>query len=267
MNTTAAAGARWPMRATKIGLFAGLAAIVLLVIAGPGYRIGVLPLQPALLVAALGFLLFVIAFLIGGIGLLAGRGRSLRSSHAAVAIVLVAGLATIFAGSWIVRLRSAPPIHDITTDPGDPPAFRDIVPMRQAAQAVNAAEYQRTQRVGGREIDVIEAQRKAYPDVQPLILPQAPGQALELAKQAAQALGWQIVAVVMTIPTEGRIEATDTTGYFGFKDDVVVRVRPDPSGSRVDARSVSRVGVSDVGTNARRIRKYMAQLRDLAGKQ
>ncbi|MGE3597127.1 MAG: DUF1499 domain-containing protein [Dehalococcoidia bacterium] len=248
-------------------MFAGLAATVLLVIAGPGYRIGVLPLQPALLGAALGFLLFIMAFLLGGVGLLAGRVRSLPTSHAAIAVVVVAGLATIFGGSWMVRLRSAPPIHDITTDTEDPPAFRAIVPMRQAAQAANAPEYQRIQRVGGRDIDVIEAQRTAYPDVQPLILPQTPEQALELARQAAQALGWQIVAADMTTPLEGRIEATDTTAYFGFKDDMVIRVRPEPNGSRVDARSVSRVGVSDVGTNARRIRNYMTQLRDLAGMQ
>lgn len=194
MTTTATTSARWPTRITKIGLFAGLAAMVLLVIAGPGYRIGVLPLQPALLGAALGFLLFIMAFLIGGVGLLAGRVRSLHTSHATVAIVLLAGLATIFAGFWIARLRSAPPIHDITTDPEDPPAFEDIVPVRRTAGAVNAAEYQRTQRVGAREIDVIEAQRKAYPDVQPVVLPQAPARTLELAKQAAQAMGWDIVA-------------------------------------------------------------------------
>lgn len=265
MTTTAATSARWPTRITKIGLFSGLAAIVLLAIAGPGYRIGVLPLQPALLAAALGFLLFIMAFLIGGVGLLAGRVRSLRTSHATVAIVLLAGLATIFAGFWIARLRSAPPIHDITTDPEDPPAFEDIVPVRRTAGAVNPVEYQRTQRVGGREIDVIEAQRKAYPDVRPVVLPQAPARTLKLAKQAAQAMGWNIVAAVNTVvPSEGRIEATDSTWYFGFKDDVVIRVRPDTNGSRVDIRSVSRVGVGDVGTNARRIREYTAKLRELA---
>jgi uncharacterized protein (DUF1499 family) len=58
----------------------------------------------------------------------------------------------------------------------------------------------------------------------------------------------------------GRIEATATTPWFGFKDDVVIRVAPDPAGSRVDVRSVSRVGQSDVGTNARRIRAYLARL-------
>ena len=77
-------------------------------------------------------------------------------------------------------------------------------------------------------------------------------------------MGWHIVAVVTAVvPAEGRIEATDTTWYFGFKDDVVIRVRPSPNGSRVDIRSVSRVGLGDVGTNARRIREYTAKLRDL----
>ncbi|MGH6631779.1 MAG: DUF1499 domain-containing protein [Sphingopyxis sp.] len=266
MSTLATAGARWPARMTKTGSFAGMVAVVLMLVAGPAYRLGVLSLSPALLGAAAAFLLFFVAFLIGGIGLLAQRRHAQRSSRTAVVIVVLAGLATIFAGFWAVRLRSAPPIHDITTDFEDPPEFRDIVPLRKAARAVNSVEYQRIQRMAGRDIDVIEAQRRAYPDVQPLILPQGPPRALELAEQAARAMGWNIVAAAMTaVPAEGRVEATDATWYFGFKDDVVIRVRADAGGSRVDIRSASRVGVSDVGANAARIRKYEAQLRRLAG--
>jgi uncharacterized protein (DUF1499 family) len=73
----------------------------------------------------------------------------------------------------------------------------------------------------------------------------------------ARDLGWEIVA---TAPAEGRLEATARTRWFGFRDDVVVRVRPDGSGSRVDVRSVSRVGRSDLGTNARRIERFLAAL-------
>lgn len=265
MNTSPTAHPRWPMRMTKIAVFLGLMALVLLALAGPGYRIGVLPLQPALLGAALGFLLFIIAFVLGSVGLVVGRARFLRTSRAAVAILLLGGLATILAGFWFTRLRSAPPIHDITTDLDDPPVFQDIARIRKAAGAVNTVEYQRTQRVRGRDINVSEAQRRAYPDVQPLILPQMPARALQLAEQAAQAMGWEIVATVRTVvPVEGRIEATDSTWYFGFEDDVVIRVRPDPNGSRVDVRSVSRVGLGDVGTNARRVREYTSHLRRLA---
>ena len=70
-------------------------------------------------------------------------------------------------------------------------------------------------------------------------------------------MGWEIVA---SDPKTLRIEATDTTLWFGFKDDVVVRLTPSPTGSRIDVRSVSRVGKSDVGTNARRIKAYLAQV-------
>ena len=81
--------------------------------------------------------------------------------------------------------------------------------------------------------------------------------AFDRALAAARAMGLEIVA---NSPAEGRIEATATTFWFGFKDDVVVRIVPDRQGSRVDVRSVSRVGRSDVGTNARRIRAYLQKL-------
>ena len=74
-------------------------------------------------------------------------------------------------------------------------------------------------------------------------------------------MGWDLVA---SDPASGRIEATDTTFWFGFKDDIVIRVAAAPGGSRVDIRSLSRVGVSDVGTNAARIRKYLTALRSSA---
>ena len=75
----------------------------------------------------------------------------------------------------------------------------------------------------------------------------------------ADDLGWEIAAVDTVA---GRVEATDRTRWFGFRDDVVVRVTPDAGGSRVDVRSLSRVGGSDVGTNARRIRTFLARLRE-----
>ncbi|MGH7421143.1 MAG: DUF1499 domain-containing protein, partial [Candidatus Rokuibacteriota bacterium] len=86
----------------------------------------------------------------------------------------------------------------------------------------------------------------------------APDRVLARAVDVARGLGWEIVAVA---PAEGRLEATDRTPWFGFRDDVVVRVRPDGAGSRVDVRSVSRVGRSDLGTNARRIRGFLEALR------
>ena len=263
MNTTLRERPRWPAKMTRFAFFAGLLAIVLLLIAGPAYRLRLLPLIPALLGAAIGFLLFIVTFIVGTIGLLAGGRQVFARSRAAVAVIALSLVITLVAGFWIVRGRGAPPIHDVTTDLTDPPAFKDAVPVRSASGAVNPVEYQRIQSIMGNQLNVPDAQRSAYPDIQPLVLPQPPVRAVQLAQQAARDLGWDILAVV---PSEGRVEATDTTGYFGFKDDVVVRVKPESAGSRVDVRSESRVGGGDAGTNARRVRTYLARLRGLAGK-
>jgi len=91
----------------------------------------------------------------------------------------------------------------------------------------------------------------------PLRLELPPAQAFERAEGAARAMGWQIVTVD---PDALRIEATDTTLMFGFKDDIVIRVRPQAQGSVVDVRSLSRIGGSDIGTNARRVRAILKRL-------
>jgi len=173
-----------------------------------------------------------------------GGGRYL----AVTAITVVLGLA--IAGvpwSWLREVKRLPTIHDITTDTDDPPQFRAVLEQRK--DAVNPAEY------GGRSI--AEQQRRAYPDVKHLLLPAPPDEAFDRALAAVRKMGWLIV---VSDQREGRIEATDTTFWFGFKDDVVVRIRQEGSGSRVDVRSLSRVGKSDVGTNARRIEKYLTTL-------
>lgn len=88
-------------------------------------------------------------------------------------------------------------------------------------------------------------------------VPLPPAQVCPLALAAAQDMGWDVAE---TNEREGRIEATATTFWFGFKDDVVVRLTPVGAGSRIDVRSVSRVGVSDLGVNAQRIRAYLKRL-------
>jgi uncharacterized protein (DUF1499 family) len=263
MNTTVRERPRWPAKMTRFAFFVGILAMILLVIAGPAYRLRLLPLIPALLGAAMGFLLFVVTFIVGAIGLLARGRQGFTRSRSAVAVIALSVVITIVAGFWISRGRGSPPIHDVTTDLDDPPVFKDAVPVRSAFGAVNPVEYQRIQTIMGNKLNVPDAQRTAYPDIQPLVLPQPPERTVQLAQQAAKDMGWDIVAVV---PSEGRIEATDTTWYFGFKDDVVVRVKADSTGSRVDVRSESRVGGGDTGTNARRVRAYLTRLRELAGK-
>lgn len=145
-------------------------------------------------------------------------------------------------------VRSVPAIHDITTDTENPPQFDLILSMRKGT--LNPAEY------GGPEI--AQQQKKAYPDIAPVLTDTLPSQAFETARSAVQAMGWELVSAD---PVKGHIEATDTTFWFGFKDDIVIRITPQNRGSRIDIRSLSRVGRSDVGANANRIRRYLTALK------
>ena len=133
------------------------------------------------------------------------------------------------------------------TDTQDPPEYVAVLPLR--VNAPNTTVY------GGERI--ASRQREAYPDLQPLILNDPPPRAFERARATVDEMGWDLV---VADAAAGRIEATDTTFWFGFKDDVVIRVRPADGGSRVDVRSLSRVGGGDAGTNAKRIRAYLDAL-------
>jgi hypothetical protein len=147
-----------------------------------------------------------------------------------------------------------PPIHDISTDAVDPPAYVAILPLR--ADAPNTTVYGGSE--GMTHERLAQLQTEAYPDLQTLTIDEPPDQVFERALAAVDELGWELVAAV---PEEGRIEATDTTFWFRFKDDVVIRIRPAAgSGTTVDARSLSRVGGGDAGTNARRLRSFFANL-------
>jgi hypothetical protein len=153
----------------------------------------------------------------------------------------------------INAMACAARIHDITTDMQNPPEFVDVRELRK--NAPNPPEY------GGEQ--VAKEQRIAYPDIQPLLLNEPPSAVFPWALAAAKDMGWTIVAAA---PAEGRIEATATTLIFRFKDDIVVRIREDKGGSRVDVRSKSRLGKGDLGANAKRIRAYLARLTSNAKK-
>ena len=100
-------------------------------------------------------------------------------------------------------------------------------------------------------------QHGAYPDIRTVELALPPDAAFARALDTAKSFGWVIDA---TDAPSGRIEATATTPWFGFHDDIVIRVTPAANGSRVDIRSLSRVGRGDMGVNAKRIRAFLAKL-------
>lgn len=149
--------------------------------------------------------------------------------------------------SWRLAAQTLPPINDVSTDTRDPPQLVALLPMR--GDATTAAEH-----AGDR---VARLQAAGYPDIGSVMLPVAPSEALTRTEQVARALGWNVVAVE---PDDGRIEAIAVTPWFGFHDDIVIRVRPVPEGSRIDIRSKSRQGLSDLGANARRVRAFVARL-------
>jgi uncharacterized protein (DUF1499 family) len=193
-------------------------ALVLLAASGPAVRLGLVPFTAGIFMLPAAGALGSVAAILALVALYRGAGV-LKP----VVILIVGILVAVVPAAGYMAARSAPPINDISTDP-----------QEQS-----------------------DAQRRAYPDIQPLRLAVAPNIAFERAKGAIEEAGWQIVR---ENPSAGRIEAVATTFWFGFKDDVVIRIAADGPGSRVDTRSKSRVGKGDLGTNAQRIRTYQRRL-------
>jgi uncharacterized protein (DUF1499 family) len=182
------------------------------------------------------------------LGILFSRSRT-RGHIVLTTAAIVVGLAVAgIPWSLYKTAQRLPVINDITTDTENPPRFVFVPPLRK--DATSSVDY------GGPKI--ASQQIRAYPGVKPAVLPLPPDTSFALALAAAKKLGWRIVDAN---PNEGRIEASDTTFWFGFVDDIVVRVRAEAGGSRVDVRSLSRLGRGDVGMNARRIEKFMKVLK------
>lgn len=166
----------------------------------------------------------------------------------AVAGLIISGL---FAGYVILqfnKVQSLPYIHDITTDTTNPPAFVALADARKAAP--NGLDY--------KGAEIAEKQKQAYPDIGPLPSNLTPAELFVKAEAAARAASWDIAAADVQA---GRIEATVTSLIYGFKDDMVIRITPAVGGSQLDIRSMSRMGLSDVGMNAKRIREFVASLK------
>lgn len=234
------------MKPAHFAVLLSVIAALLLVAAGPGTRLQLWEFGTGFQLLSWAAYAGLAAAALAVLMLLLPRTR--RGGLAWLLAALALGLGTAFVPWYALRqARALPPIHDVTTDTQRPPEFVAILPLRAAAP--NPAAY------GG--ADVARAQLDAYPDLRTHRLAVEPAEAFQRARQAAVEMGWEIVAAE---GVAGRIEATDITFWFGFKDDVVIRVEADGAGSRVDVRSVSRVGVGDVGANAKRIRAYLRAL-------
>lgn len=192
-----------------------------------------------------------------------------RALVSVIVPLVVGGVAAMLLGP----AQTAPFVHDVATDVADPPVFGPAIaearaavgggngvepmdrPVRELPSYRAAAASPRVAPIAGRTVgDLV---REGYPDLKPLRLAAPPAEAFRQARAAAEAEGWTIVRAD---PSAGLIDATDEGFWFGFKDDVAIRVRPADGGSLIDVRSASRVGLSDVGVNAKRIAGYLARL-------
>jgi len=218
----------------RIALALAVLACVLLAASGLGVRAELWPFR-------VGFGMFAAAMLVGlgavgvaSVALAVPRLRQRRSFL--VAALLVGAASAAVPLDYLRRVKTLPYINDITTDTEKPPQFSQPRPY---------------------ESHFAELQQIGYPELRPLQLAAPPAQAFARAREALLAMGLEIVAAD---ERAGTIEAVATTRWFGFKDDVVVRIAPAGPGSRVDVRSKSRTGRSDVGANAKRIQELLERV-------
>jgi len=192
------------------------------------------------------------------VGLLMALLTPPRRGVGAALIALLIPLLGIGYGVYVMQTaRTIAPIHDISTDLVDPPGFSEaVVRARAAVTDHNDLDLLAKRTRDGRAF--IDLQRQAYPDIVPVPTGLDQHRAFDVALALARAQHWTMGAVD---PQAGTIEATARSLWFGFTDDIAIRVRADGTGARIDMRSVSRVGGSDLGANARRMRPFLLQLR------
>jgi hypothetical protein len=248
----------WPKLATRAAVILSIggvsAALIGSIGSGTGawhFRTGFAVLQYALFAAVAGIVLAIVALVWARV-----RRRGGLLVPNLVALVVALGF-VLFVGNLIRTAKSVPPIHDVATDLADVPQFEVL--------KVRADNMEGMPDMGRAELKRLDPEqrwkamhREAYGDLRTVRLAVPPAEAIRRAEALARKDGW---AIAKSDPAAGRLEATATSLFFRFKDDVVVRARPAPGGgSLVDMRSVSRVGMSDVGMNAKRVRAFLKEL-------
>lgn len=225
-----------------LALAVALVALALLALSGPGVRFELFDYRVGLALFRWCAYVGIAAMALAVLALLIPASRK-RGSVMPIVALVVAALVFSVPFEFHRAAGSVPGINDITTDAAHPPKYMT------GARPYPGEEFARQQAA-------------AYPDIKPVLLPVPPREAFERAVKAAESMGWEVVG---RDAASGVLEAVDTTKWFGFKDDIAVRVSAAgadrPNLSRVDVRSRSRVGSNDAGANARRIRAYVERLK------
>jgi len=244
---------RLAMWSRRLALFAIAVVLLAIVIVNLGF----LDPVPAIatLAGALFFAFAAILLAFGGFVVIwrhGSRGLGLAVSALAIGLAMLA-----YPGFLAYRFYRLPPINDITTDMADPPRFEAVSRLRP--RGANPLAYPGP--------EVAAQQRRAYADIEPLIVSVSPQEAYDAALAVMTKRKWRVIETraPQAGRREGRIEAVARTPIMGFRDDVVVRIRPDEDGARIDVRSASRYGRHDFGANASRIRSLVSDIDDVAG--
>ena len=236
---------KWWSKALLVGAVVG---IVALPVGALGTKLGIWPFTGGFLLLAVGVVLATIAFFLGLIGAIYSNAKKRASDRKSCLIGVAISIVVLgLMGNQFMMATGVPPIHNITTDTDDPPQFRSLVAVREA-EGANPHKY---------DSELAGVQQEAYPHIKPLISTVSSGEMFRRVVTTLESMNMEVVA---QDAVSGHVEATDETFWFGFKDDVVVRVQAEGSGSIVDIRSVSRVGQSDLGKNAERIAAIIAAL-------
>ncbi|MEO8164243.1 MAG: DUF1499 domain-containing protein [Betaproteobacteria bacterium] len=242
---------RAPVRLGNWLVFAGLSVAILsaaaMVLSGLGYRLDLYHFRIGFTIMRWAFWFALTGAILSLAGLVMTAGKPGRILIAAlIGIAIGAGTAYV---PWSLKqtVEALPFIHDISTDTTNPPEFIAAARLRKPTDHPLTYDGQ----------EVADLQHKAYPDLVSLMTGAPSDKVFEAAKAAIASMGMQLVEAA---PAQGRIEATQTSLLYGFTDDMVVRITPVAEGTKIDVRSKSRVGRSDVGQNAKRIRTFLHKM-------
>ena len=243
-STKSPRGTRWCKTAIALATLGGICALVGL----GGGATRVLGPMAAFGAFGIGLPLFIIAILSSLIGLALSKGTAGNASTVGTWAALLVGVIFISAGlSQQPDLEGVPSIHDISTNVSDPPLFVEVTALR--GDGSNPAEYL--------DDGTAQQQLDAYPDIVTLQVAKPLNDVFAAANAVVSEFGWTPVSANAST---GLIEATAITYWFGFQDDVVIRLRSSGGATLVDVRSKSRIGKGDMGANAARVRAFIKQL-------
>jgi uncharacterized protein (DUF1499 family) len=228
--------------ARRLAVFAAVAAVVSIIVV----RFGFLEMKPALMTFFGALACAGLSILVAFAGFAALWRNGSRGMGRILTALLLAVLVLAYPAYLAVQYRKLPPIHDITTDPINPPRFDALARLR-GTDGANTAVYA--------GLYSAEQQRAAYPDIEPVDLDVPAQQAFDIVRRLITRRKWLVIDERAPLPPRqpGHLEAVARTPIMGFREDVSIRIVPDGDGSRVDIRSSSRYFESDLGSNAKRV--------------